>query len=522
MRQIPLIYESTKTALDGYALGSLPDCLDCKVTEERNGEFFAELKYPAYGMNADLLTVGRLLAIRPNMYDNTQAFRIVTIRKDISGEMEVTAYHVSYDLAQVIVLPFTAANVADALAGLASHSVPASSFTFSTDKTTTGVFSVTQPTPLRALLGGMAGSILDVYGGEFRFDNWSVSLLNSRGSKKNVQVAYGKNLTGFVETDEAGKYDAVLPFAVFDDQLYQITSASVVATAPIVYANGSGPLYGYPKALALDLSGEFSDTAPTEADLYDLALAYISRNATAPTRNMATEYVDLAKLLGSTERVDLCDTIYISVAPYGVNGLTSKVIKIVYDALLDENAEVEIGDRRITLADTLAATIAEAEKPSQGGGGGGLPSDLDISGHVHAGTDIAAAEIYAGGHSSPIGTMVQNKPAADISLSAQTSATTAACNITLEPGVWLLHGVAQFAAVSNASRKSVNIADTAGLYNGPRIRMDAYCQSNVVQQIEASGVLKVTAQKTIYLNVASSRACTLNYQYTTLTATRII
>ena len=308
MKQIPLIYEATKTALDGYALGSLPDCLDCKVTEERNGEFFVELKYPAYGMNADLLTVGRLLAIRPNMYDNTQAFRIVTIRKDISGEMEVTAYHVSYDLAQVIVLPFTAANVADALAGLASHSVPASSFTFSTDKTTTGVFSVTQPTPLRALLGGMAGSILDVYGGEFRFDNWSVSLLNSRGSKKNVQVAYGKNLTGFVETDEAGKYDAVLPFAVFDDQLYQITSASVVATAPIVYANGSGPLYGYPKALALDLSGEFSDTAPTDAALYDLALAYISRNATLPTRNMATEYSRFATMGSQPTRPRLLNT----------------------------------------------------------------------------------------------------------------------------------------------------------------------------------------------------------------------
>ena len=73
-----------------------------------------------------------------------------------------------------------------------------------------------------------------------------------------------------------------------------------------------------------------------------------------PTANYATEYVDLAKILGSAERVDLCDTIYISVKPYGIYNLTSKVIKVVYDVLLDEYESVQVGDKKITLADTLA------------------------------------------------------------------------------------------------------------------------------------------------------------------------
>lgn len=360
MKQIPLVFENTVTSLDGAPLGSLPDALECKVTEERHGEFFCEMRYPAYGLNADLIQTGRIIAVQPNMYDNIQGFRIATIEKNLVGEMTVTAYHVSYDLAQVIVMPFTAANISDALDGLETYAVPSNAFSFETDKSTVATFAVTAPTPLRSLLVGTQGSLVDVYGGELKFDNWTVSLLASRGQDRNVQIAYAKNLTGFKEVDENGKYDAVVPFANFNDAVYLLTDTGVCATAPIVYADGNGGTYGYPKAMPLDLSDKFeSETEPTQALLYQYALQYIARNSGSPTVNMSTEYVDLAKVMGSTERVDLCDTVYISVRPYNVWNLTSKVIKIVYDALLDENAEVEIGDRRITLADTLAGVVGD-------------------------------------------------------------------------------------------------------------------------------------------------------------------
>ena len=432
MKQIPLIYESTKTALDGYALGSLPDALACQVTEERNGEFFCTLRYPAYGMNADLIKTGRIIAVKPNMYDAVQGFRIATIEKDIAGEMDVTAYHVSYDLSQVVVFPFSAATLAEALAGLVSNATPTNAFTFSTDKTVTAAFTVQQPTPLRSLLAGTAGSLLDVYGGEFRFDNWTVQLLNARGQSRNVQIAYGKNLTGFKETDEDGKYDAVVPYAVFNDAVYKITDTGIVATAPVVYANGSSAKYGYPKTITLDLSDKFSDTAPTEAELYSYALAYIARNGSDPTANYATEYVDLAKILGSAERVDLCDTIYISMKPYGVYNLTSKVIKVVYDVLLDENSEVEIGDRRITLADTLAATIAGEEKS------GGAITPTDQIPYI-VGTQASATNHWTG--VAPFGSLkvgqairyklpvAGNSSAADLNLTLADGTTTGAIGV---------------------------------------------------------------------------------------------
>ena len=365
MKRIPQIYESTATALDGYALGSVPDSLSCKVTEERNGGFFCEMSYPANGLNASLLKVGRIMAVQPNMYDAVQPFRIATIEKDLSGTIDVTAYHISYDLSQVIVMPFTAADSDDAIQGLMDYAVPANGFTISADFTVTAAFSVTQPTPLRSLLVGSEGSLVDLYGGELRFDGWNVSLEKPRGVTRNVQIAYGKNLTGFKETDENGAYDAVVPFAVLDDVIYTLTDTSVCATAPVVYANGSGSSYGYPKAIPLDLSDKF-DAAPTQAQLYTYAQNYTRRNSTQPTANYSTEYVDLAKLIGATERVDLCDTIYITVTPFRVWNLTAKVVSLTYDVLLDENAKVEVGDRKVTLADTLAETIIAAGQKAPG------------------------------------------------------------------------------------------------------------------------------------------------------------
>lgn len=353
MRTIPLIYESNTTTLESYSLGSLPDTIQGTVTEERNGEFYLSMKYSAFGQNANLIKTGRIISCKPNMYDDVQAFRIATIEKTLDGMMTITAYHISYDLSQTIVMPFSADNITDALNGLVTHGTPVNAFYFGTDKTTVAPFKVTQPTPLRSLLVGMQGSLVDVYGGEYKFDNWGVSLLNSRGTDRNVQIAYGKNLSGFKETDNSGAYDSIVPFAVIDDVLYYITDTTICPTAPVVPTSVS---YGYPGTLSVDFSDQFSsDNLPTDTALYNLALSYINRNTTSATANLATEYVDLAKFMGETERVDLCDRVYISVKPFGLNDIQSKVICTVYNILTDTYESVQIGDKKLTLADTLAS-----------------------------------------------------------------------------------------------------------------------------------------------------------------------
>lgn len=365
MKQIPQLYESNTNAAYASILGSLPDAIKCEVTEERNGDFYCEMTYPARGMNAKLISVGRIIMVPPNPYDNAQAFRIATIEKSLDGTMDITAYHISYDMANMVVMPFIVSNSVSACNALTGAAVPGADFLITTDIINQTAFEVKQPTLLKPLLVGMEGSLVDTYGGELKFDNWNVSLLQNRGQIRNVQIAYGKNLTGFIETDEIAKYDGVVPFAVFDNVTYYL-AGSEYPTAPIVWANGTGPIYSYPRLLPLDMSDKYTEAAPTKAQLYADAQSYIRQHNTAATANMSTEYVDLAKLLGHNERVDLCDTVYITVTPFNIYNLTSKVISITYDVLTDENIKVEIGDKKITLADTLAQTIIAAEQKVPG------------------------------------------------------------------------------------------------------------------------------------------------------------
>ena len=354
MKIIPELYEKVTTGLGPWdRIGSLPDVTSCKVTEERNGEFYLEMTYPADGRRADQIRVGRIIsaAPRPSSYGVKDPFRIATIEKHLDGTMDITAYHASYDLSNVIVMPFTASNLSDALDGLVNNSVPETDFDFSTDMSSNKSFTVTQPTPLRDLLFGTEGSIVDTYGGEFKFYLWSVTLMASRGTVKNVQIAYGKNLRAFTETDENGPYDAIVPYAVFNDTTYYLTDTNVCATAPVVESSTS---YGYPRTIAVDFSDQFTDTAPTQAQLLSAAQSYISGHSTSSTANYATGFLDLSKLIGKNERIDLCDTILLSVKPYNVYNMRLKVICTVYDCLLDEYESVQVGDKKITLADTLA------------------------------------------------------------------------------------------------------------------------------------------------------------------------
>ena len=358
MKDFPQIYTSTSDSLASYnLLGSLPDALSCKVTEERNGEFFCEMTYPANGENADKLKVGNIIEAKSRMMGAAQPFRISTIKKHLDGTMDITAYHICYDLSNVIVMPFTANNLADALQGLKDNGYPSNEFhfhkyplTWSPSKT----FTVSQPTPLSNLLVGSEGSIVDVYGGELEYGIWDVDLYQSRGEKKNIQIAYGKNLSEFTETDELGPYDAVIPYAVVNDVAYYLTDTAVCATAPVVKSSAD---YEYPRTIALDISQDYTETPPTQAQLLAAAQSYINGHSTASTANYATGYVDLAKLLGQSEIVNLCDTILLSVTPYNITNVRLKVIKTVFDTLLDEYESVIVGEKKVTLADELAKII---------------------------------------------------------------------------------------------------------------------------------------------------------------------
>lgn len=363
MKRIPLIYEATKTAIDGYALGMLPDAIKCSVTEELNGDFHLDMSYPMNGVNADLLKVGRIISAMPNPYGSEQGFRIEKIVKNLSGVMTIYAGHISMDLSRIILFSFGGnISLALILGYLSSKANPANNFTFGTDLDDTQRGDVTF-IPLksaREVMLSQDNSVAKVFNAEWMFDNWKATLTH-RGTSRNVQIAYGKNLTGFKETDNLGDYDAVYPFAQYQGEAnfnwWEITDTGVCATAPLVYVNGTGSTYGFPRVRLLDLSDQFQDfsvSPPTSATLYAAAQNYIALNSGESTASLSTDFVDLAKIIGYTERIELGDTLYITIPPFGISNLMTRVVSITYDCLLDQNTSVVVGDKKFTLADMLA------------------------------------------------------------------------------------------------------------------------------------------------------------------------
>lgn len=353
-----LLYPSEETAFADNGLGALSDAISCTVTEARNGEFEAQLEYPLTGIHYGELAARRILTVKPNPTADPQPFRIYRITRPLSGKVTVYARHISYDLSGVTVAPFTASSAAGAFAAIQQNATGNNAFSFWTDVTGTGNLSVAVPSSARSLLGGSEGSILDVFGGEYEFDSFTVRLRGRRGQDSGVSIRYGKNLTS-LEQDEniAGVATGVYPFWAGED------GALVTLPEKTVDAPGT---YDFAYVIPLDLSGEFEE-APSVSQLRERAQRYVEDNDIGvPSVSLSVafqpleqteEYKDIALL----EKVNLCDTVTVEYPALGVSA-TAKCVKTVYDALKDRYTAIELGDAKANFVDTVLQQEKKIEK----------------------------------------------------------------------------------------------------------------------------------------------------------------
>ena len=216
-------------------LSYLPDAISPVVTEEINGQFDLEMQYPVTGEGYEYLQVKRIVACKPNPHDSIQGFRIYKISKPINGIVDVSAYHISYDLNGYVLNPFTVTNKTpdQVIKAFKTNSSTTCPFTFSSDiNKTVSKFAVSKPITIREMLGGELSnelSLVQTTGGEFVFDNLSVALKSARGSDNGVVISYGKNLTDFTyDEDTSGFYSGVYPFWVTTEKSDEDSSVTPV------------------------------------------------------------------------------------------------------------------------------------------------------------------------------------------------------------------------------------------------------------------------------------------------------
>lgn len=342
------IYEANETAFTSNGLGPLPDLTVCEVPEELNGLFEVYAECPITGRNADLIAADRILKVAPDDSRDPQPFRIYSVEETLDGyNYKIYAQHISYDLSGQPVAPFEAVGVVPAMTGLVSNCMLPTQFDVWTDiENTETSFTLDEIRSFRACLGGVKGSILDRFGGEFEFDEFTIKLHAHRGADKGVYIRYAKNLDSFSNERDIEAWTGCVAFYKDDD---------VTVQGSIQYIEDHEQ-YARENVFILDASEDF-DEPPTEEDLNARANAYMTAN------NFGLPFTDTLKLsfvplwqtdeyknIASIERVSLGDTVHVTYRDYD---LTMKVIGVVWDALRSRYKEITLGKKKATFGDTI-------------------------------------------------------------------------------------------------------------------------------------------------------------------------
>lgn len=353
---IPIL--STTIVPVGNGIGGLGDAIECKVSHEINGEYELIMRYPINGMHFDELETGLIIVAQPGILDTSQPFRIYRITKPLNGVVTIYAHHVVYDMSGIVVTPFTASSLANAITAVSSHVVPSmSGFTLATDKTVNSQMTIVEPRPLWRLLGGQEGSFLDVYGGEWDFNGQTATLKSRIGADNGVEVWYGKNLTGF-EQDETleGTYGYVYPYW-YDEE------SGTLVTLTEQYIAITGALSD--RILCLDCGDHFEDQ-PTETQLRNYTNSYITANSIGNADfSWKVDFLMLAQTLeyknqAHLEQVSLGDTIHVTYDALGVN-ITARIVKTEYDVLRDQYVTLTVGRVKQNLAAIVTNQSKEIE-----------------------------------------------------------------------------------------------------------------------------------------------------------------
>lgn len=345
---IPILFDQSEKQFTSGGLGFLADCTSFKVSQERNGIFECEFTYPITGPLYDKIQEKAIVYATHDNSGDPQPFDIYARSAPIDGLVTFYAHHISYRLSNAVVMPFTATGIVDAMSKIQANIVTDDDFTFWTDKTTSGDYAKTVPSIVRTTLGGKEGSLLDVYGrGDYEFDKFAVRLYQDKGEDNNVEIRYGKNLVNIthkVDFDES--YNAIVPYWLNEET----GDLRTLSEGYVSYDDGTAYIVAIPFPM-----NEYFETKPTEAQMRLKAQQLLnSSDAWEPSEGFEVNFVQLWETeeyeqYAPLQKVNLCDIVRVYYKKLGIDAVRERVVKTVYNTLLDRYDEITLNELPTTL-----------------------------------------------------------------------------------------------------------------------------------------------------------------------------
>ena len=361
----PILYKATETNFEHLGVSVLSDASECYVTRERNGIYILEFNYPINGKDVEKMKEGMIIRCDAGYRAKNQRFIISQITKN-KDNFKIYCQHISQVKTSMnAIRPDVTVTSVGAMGALSAwkESLLDSKEEFFVQSDITTVNSTTWKVETienaRDALGGKAGSILDVWGGEFEFDNLNIILHKNMGVENPTIIAYGKNLVDLEQEQSILEtYTSVFPFKKYTDDNNReqlLVLPEVLIDSP--HVNN----FTHRRILKADFSSD--EHLSTVEQLRSKTKTYIkSNNVGVPKVNLKLNYQDLSKVEGifdtpALEIVDLCDRLKVYYSELGILNENAKVIKVVWDVILEENHELEVGDSKSSFGDSTSAKI---------------------------------------------------------------------------------------------------------------------------------------------------------------------
>lgn len=343
----PVLHDENVLLAENYGLGTLSDALECTVSCEENGTYDLTLQYPVTGIHAEDLLERRIISARPSSYENRQLFRIYRTSRPMNGRFQVSAHHISYDLGNCIVKPFSAKTLKETIQKLNANIVGDCKFEISAGYDNEKAFSVPKPVTVRAaMLSNSGSSIADTYLGYWEFDGMKCVLRLKEEANRGAVIAYGLNLVDVTQEKNIDNvYTHVYPYWA------NAQKGKFYALDPIK----ASEIEGYQKIYPLDLTSYFQK-APSDASMRKATTEFLSKNQIGKIEpSLTVSYVQLEKTVEYKDQKNKVilrgDTVEVRYLRLGVNVL-ARVTKTDYDVLHDRYASIYVGKASEKLART--------------------------------------------------------------------------------------------------------------------------------------------------------------------------
>lgn len=358
---IPFLY-SADDATNDYSkngLGALPDCTVLLTTSSLNGEVTLQGSVSIGKTNVDNIVNSNIIKLKINDTQQPQIMRLFNVKKSMAtGLVTFSAEPISNDIREYFIpkLEETAKSVILMFEALRTKAKPAipSRFKFYSDKDNNAAITLERVSVLQAL-GGVEGSLLQKFKGEYEKDNHDIYLHKRLGEDHKIKILYTKNLNGLdIEVDTQGVVNGVYGFAKLEGSEDIIEATNQITYFEKQYNGGVvSPV-------------DFSNDKPTSsAELQKLVDAYIKSNTEINTPKISAK-IDFILLNNqpnykefvNMESVGMGDGVDVYHPTLDVD-LHARVINYEYDSITEQYTKLEVGSVKSNFIDQIVNKIDE-------------------------------------------------------------------------------------------------------------------------------------------------------------------